>query len=103
MPYKIIETEPASRDLDRIMAYIAEDLANPIAASDLIREIDRTYELLEEMPRMFEMARSERLAKAGCRKALVKHYVMLYQVDDQAQTVSIIRFFHASQDYAKLL
>ena len=44
-----------------------------------------------------------RLEKEGYRKAVVKNYIIVYKVDEDAKKVSILRFFYGAQDYNKLI
>ena len=60
MAYKLTVSESADRDLDEILAYIAEKLANPKAAADFAYAFEQKYEELESHPFMFEMSRNER-------------------------------------------
>ena len=41
--YKVLITELAQRDLDAIVEYISVQLSNPIAAGDLLDEVDKCY------------------------------------------------------------
>ncbi len=103
MAYKIIETELAVQDLDSILAYITLSLANPIAASAFADAVEDCYSNLEKMPLMFELCRDSRLRAMGYHKAVIKNYVMVYKVDENARTVNILRFFYGRQDYEKLI
>jgi len=103
MAYRIIETELAVQDLDRILSYIALSLANPIAASAFADAVEECYSGLEKTPFMFELCRDSRLRALGYHKAAIKKYVMVYKVDENARTVNILRFFFGRQDYEKLI
>lgn len=103
MAYKIESTPLADQDLEGIIAYIAEDLENPIAAAHFLDEVDACYTHLEKMPLMYEQCHDPNLKKLGYRKALISNYVMIYRVDEDAETVFILRFFYARRDYEKLI
>ncbi len=103
MAYKIVETELAVQDLDSILSYIALSLANPAAASAFAAAVEDCYSSLEEMPFLFELCRDPRLRALGYHKAVIKNYVMVYKVDEDARTVNILRFFYGRQDYGKLI
>ncbi|MDR2088719.1 MAG: type II toxin-antitoxin system RelE/ParE family toxin [Clostridiales Family XIII bacterium] len=47
MAHKVKVSESADRDLDEILAYIAENLANPQAAFDFADALDKKYEELK--------------------------------------------------------
>ena len=55
------------------------------------------------MPLMYEACRDPNLNALGYRKAGIRNYVMVYEVDEAAKQVTILRLFHGKQDYAKLI
>ena len=101
MAYKVKITESADRDLDEILTYIAESLANPKAATDFADTLNERYATLEHHPLMFELSRNKRLANMGYRRFVVGSYVVLYLVDDVRQEVTIARIFYGRRDYEK--
>lgn len=103
MVYKIRETFSARQDLENIVQYLVSSLENPPAAAAFLDEVEDCYGHLESMPLMFEACRSPHLRARGYRKVLIKNYILVYTVDESNQTVDILRFFHGSQDYEKLL
>ena len=96
-------TESAERDLADITDYLGVQLANPPAAVALLDEIDSVGTALEVNPELFPLCRDSHLADLGYRKALVKAYVMIYDIDAVCGVVRILRFFHTSEDYVKKL
>ncbi len=103
MSYKIVKTELAEHDLDRIIGYIVEALKNRPAAAALLDSIDKCYDELERMPLMYEACHDPYLRAQGYRKALIHNYIMIYKVDKVLKTVYVLRFFHGRQDYEKLI
>jgi plasmid stabilization system protein ParE len=103
MTYKIVVTAPAERDLDGIIGYIIESLENRSAAAALLDAIGRCYSDIESMPLMYEACRDPYLKSLGYRKAIINNYIMVYKVDEERETVYIMRFFHGKQDYEKLI
>ncbi|SHK09858.1 type II toxin-antitoxin system RelE/ParE family toxin [Desulforamulus aeronauticus] len=101
--YKLIVSELAYQDLDNIVSYIAIQLANPKAAGDFLDEMTACFGFLKRNPLMYGQCQDKRLGKEGYRKALIKNYVLVYKVNEASQTVSIMRFFHGTQDYIKLI
>lgn len=97
--YKLIITSPAETDLADITEYIAKDLSAPIAASNFLNEVSKCYDNISRTPLMYELCQNERLRARKYRKALIKNYVMLYKVDEQTKTVSIMRFVYGRSDY----
>ena len=58
MAYKVVITEDADRDLDRILSYLTQQLYSEQAASTLVAEYAQVLEQLEQFPSMFEVAHS---------------------------------------------
>ena len=101
MAYKVKVTESADHDIDEILEYIIEKLANHKAAVDFSAALDKRYTALEQHPFMFALSRNERLAKMGYRRFIVGNYVALYLVDEKRQEVNIARIFYGRRDYEK--
>lgn len=101
--YELIVSELAHQDLDKIVAYIAVELANPTAASNFLDEVEQCYNYIKTNPLMYEKCQDKRLEKEGYRKVSVKNYLLLYKIDEASKIVSILRFFYAAQDYLRLV
>ena len=96
-------TQSAETDLDKITDYLGFELSNPKAALALLDEIDRVSATLTDSPELFPLSSDSRLAELGYRKAIVRAYILVYEIDHAAQTVRVLRFFHGSEDYANKL
>lgn len=103
MAYRIVKTDSFQRDLDAAVAYIALSLENKGAALSLLDATEKVYDNLECMPLMYEACRDPYLHELGFRKAIVHNYVIIYKVDEEQETVYILRLFHGRQDYVNLL
>ena len=103
MAYKIIETDRAQQDLSDIVEYIIYSLENPSAAATLLDEVEACYDALERLPMMFEACHDPHLKALGYHKAIIRNYIMIYNVSEPTKTVSVMRFFHGRQDYEKLI
>ena len=103
MAYKIITTPYSERDLDAILRYMVEELHAPLAAADFADAVDACYVRLSEIHALYELCRNHRLASQGFRRAVIKHYVMIYEIDEQEKAVLIHRFFYGFQEYEKYL
>ena len=103
MEYRILETELVLRDLDRILSYMTEALANPSAAASFADAVELCYGMLERMPFAYEQCGDSHLSALGYRKAVIDHYIMIYRVAEEEQIVYILRFFYGRQDYEKLI
>ena len=103
--YSLNITERAEYDLEKIIRYISENLSAPQAASDFADKVYECYERIEQNPYIYEESRDPKLKKEGFRRAVIKNYIMLYKVYENAEPKKVIihRFFHSSQDYANLI
>lgn len=101
--YKLVVTDLAHQDLDSIVSYIAIQLANPIAASDLLDKVDECYGYLKKNPFIYSKCYNSQLGNEGYRKAVIQNYILVYKVDEITKTVSILRFFYGARDYTKLI
>jgi len=97
--YRVDVSDRADYELDKILTYIAEDLAAPEAAISFADEVYKCYDRLEENPYTYEACRDTRLNKGGYRRAVIKNYVMLYKIYDH-ELVIVHHFFYGGQDYA---
>lgn len=82
-----IEISPvAEKDMLSFFDYICDRLHNPLAALDMIDEIEHMYTLLEDNPRMGE----EHITEGGkpYRFVPVKNYMMFYTVQGNAVVIS---------------
>ena len=100
--YRVDISNSAEYELDKILAYISEDLAAPQAAVSFVDEVYACYDRLEENPYVYEACRDPRLNRKGYRRAVIKNYVMLYKIYDH-ELVIVHHFFYGGQDYARLV
>ena len=101
--YSVQVSELANQDLDKIISYIAVQLANPSAASRLLGEIEKCYTFLESNPEIYEICTDSSLAKENYRKAVIKNYVLIYKIVESEKTVIVLRFFYGARNYARLI
>jgi len=100
--YSVDISDNAEYELDKILAYIANDLDAPQAAANFVKEVYECYDRLEYNPYIFEECRDPRLQREGYRRAVIKNYVMLYKIYDHGVVV-VHHFFYGGQDYGKLV
>ena len=103
MAYKVTISASAERDIDGIIVYIAEKLANPKAAADFADALEEKYTEMEAHPFIFEPSRNERLAQAGYRRFVIGNYVALYKVNEELREVIVARIFYGRRDYEKYI
>jgi addiction module RelE/StbE family toxin len=100
--YKLKITELADRDLDGIVEYIVKELKNPKAATDFLNEVEKSYQYLITMPKMYALCDEPEMQAKGYRKVLIKNYVLFFSIDETKKEVVVLRFIYAARDYYKL-
>jgi toxin ParE1/3/4 len=91
---RLVYAEPAERDLDSIIAYIALD--DPAAAERVYRKIIETAAKLADFP---DMGRVGRLPDTREFTVTGLPYLIVYQV--AADTVTVVAVFHGARDLAR--
>lgn len=100
--YKVYYTATAQEDLLSIVEYLSSIRKTPAVAKNLVDEIEKETGILAENPLMFPVSQDDYIAKHGIRHVLIKNYFMFYTIDEDAQTVSIIRILYARRDWINL-
>ena len=101
MALNVVISESAQAGLAEACGYIAEVLKELSAVVTLLDAFDEFVDAVSQLPDLYPLCNESRLASMGIRKALIRGYVALYVRSDEE--VSVIAFFHQTQDYAKLI
>ena len=101
--YTLDITDAAEQDLDRITDYLGVTLANPQAALALLDEVEKINAELVSNPSIYPLCAATNLADLGYHKAIAKSYIIVFEIDSDANTVRILRVFHSSENYANKL
>jgi len=75
-------TDIAEEDILSTVRYIANVLKAPMAANNLLDEIEKYEEILENTPNIYPFVSDEYLAKKGLRLVMVKNYIMFYTINE---------------------
>ncbi len=94
MDCKIIWLDDALHDLDQALQFIAAD--NTRAAGKLGDAILKKVGLLARFPRLGRVY--QKLNRENVREILVDPYWIIYRVEDDAKTVSIITVWHTARE-----
>lgn len=92
----LVIAEPAARDLEGIVDYIALD--NPVAAENVYRGIVHSAEKLPEFPALGRPGRHPETRELSVPDL---PYLIVYEVS--AEVVTILAVFHTSRDLARAL
>lgn len=90
---KLIVRRRAADDLEAIFAWIAID--NPRAAARVVQRIRQKLDLLLT-PGLVNIGRPGR--SEGTRELVEGPYVIVYEVDEGANQISVLAIFHGAQD-----
>ncbi len=101
--YSIIVMPAAEREMFEAATYIAEKLCNPIAAGRLLDAAYTAIESLGDMPKRRPLVDDIFLASQGLRLFLVRNYLLFYIVDDETNTVHILRFLYGGRNWMSIL
>jgi len=102
MSYSINITDLAEDDILAIATYISKVLKNPIAANNLLDEIERHEKILEDMPTMYPFVNDKYLSGKGLKYVAIKNFLMFYTIDEHNKIVTIIRFLYKRRDWKNL-
>ncbi len=95
--YKI--TPAANRDLDSILAYIANELHAPQSAAALLDKVIRTIEAACAYPQSHPLLEDPLLALRGYRKIVISNYLALYLIAEEEKALHIVRIVYGRRDY----
>ena len=101
MAFSVEIADEAYIGLSEAVRYIADILGEPSTAGNLLDSFDQFSDAVSELPDLYPLCRGRALSYQRSRKALVEDYIALYMVG--SGKVSVIGFFHQTQDYAKLV
>jgi plasmid stabilization system protein ParE len=83
--------------------YIADVLKAPIAANNLLDEIEKYENLLEDTPNIFSFVSDEYLRAKGIKYVMIKNYMMFYTINENEKTVDVIRFLYGRREWKRIL
>jgi len=93
----------AEEDILDTVNYIANVLKAPKAANDLLDEIERHEDILENTPNIYPFVPDEYLAKREVKFTGIKNYLLFYTVNEDEKIVTVIRFLHSRRDWKNIL
>ena len=97
--YKVILIARAKLELDSIYKYISKFLLSPQAAKNFSDKFKNNILRLERLPKLCGIIEEYRNLKYEYRKLLINNYVAIYRVDENANTVYILRIIYSKTNY----
>jgi len=103
MNYSVNITDLAEEDILSTVKYISNALKNPIAANNLLDEIEKYEEILGETPNIYPFVNDEYLSQKGIKYVKIKNYLMFYTIDENNKNVNVIRFLYGRMNWQIIL
>lgn len=102
--YKVVVTKNAGSDVEGIIQYIAQQDGNANIALQIAHRLKQAMYSLREMPERHRVLKTSYItAITNIRFLPVDRFLLFYSIDEQADTVSIIRVFHMRQNWENML
>ncbi len=103
MSYRIHISGTASDDIQQVLDYIEFQLMNPTAADALLAEVEKSIALLSDFPASNPMIQDPILCSWQLRFITIRNYLAFYVIDDDIQTVYIVRFLYGKRNWIPIL
>ena len=100
--YSFRLTPLAEQDIDSVLAYITETLCNAKAAIDLLDKIEHAIETICEFPYSATDCKFFLVADENIRHVLVGNYVIIYEINEDEESIKILRFCYTRMDLSSL-
>ena len=103
MSYQVHITSTAEHDIMRAADYIEFTLRNPDAADNLLDAVTEQIGSLADLPQKFRLVDDPVLTSWGIRFAIINNYLAFYTIDEEKQTVIIVRFLYQKSNWTSIL
>ena len=103
MSYQLLITSTAEHDIMRAVDYIEFVLKNPQAADNLLDTVSKQIGTLSEFPQKFRIVDDPVLASWEIRFVIINNYLAFYSIDEEKQTVIIVRFLYQKSNWTAIL
>lgn len=97
----VVISPKAAEDIDKLFAYVSNELGSPVAAQNVIREIMDTIEKLGTFPMLGPVITAKNKRLSRYRHLSAKEQIVFYRIE--ADKIHIIRVLNAQTDYLKVL
>ena len=103
MSHQVHITSTAEHDIMREADYIEFTLKNPDAADNLLDAATEQIGSLADLPQKFHPADDPILASWGICFVKINNYLAFYTIDEEKQTVIIVRFLYQKSNWTSIL
>lgn len=101
--YEVKITEPAQRQLQEIIRYIAGDLQEKQTAIRMLDTLEKEILSLSTLPNRVALTEEEPWHSAGIRKLPVKNYLVYFWVNEEQKQVQITAVVFGRRDQRNVL
>jgi len=91
----------AEHDIKKLFLYIKNDLANPIAAQNIVQKILQRMQQLTDFPELGASMIAIDTRLENYRYLIVDNYLVVYRYDRNA--IYVVRVLYARSDYVRIL
>lgn len=99
--YKLNISELAHHDLERIVSYITVNLVNPMAATNFLDQVEKSYYFLKNNPYMYKKCQNIRLEKEGYHK--IPNFIGTKEIIENGVRMVYEMSYHENQKEIKFL
>ena len=103
MSYQVHITSTAEHDIMRAVDYIEFTLKNPDAADNLLDVATEQIGSLADLPHKFRLVDDPVLESWGIRFVIINNYLAFYTIDEEKQTVIVVRFLYQKSNWPSIL
>ena len=103
MSYQVHITSTAEHDIMRAADYIEFTIKNPTAADNLLDVSTEQIGSLSDLPQKFRLVDDSVLASWGIRFVIINNFLAFYTIDEEKQTVIIVRFLYQKNNWTSIL
>ena len=103
MSYQVHITFTAEHDIMRAAGHIEFTLKNPTAADNLLDAATEQIGSLAGLPQRFHPVNDPVLASWGIRFVIINNCLAFYTIDEEKQTVIIVRFLYQKSNWTSIL
>ena len=103
MSYQVHITSTAEHDIMRAADYIEFTLKNPTASDNLLDVATEQIGSLADLTQQFRLVDDPVLASWGIHFVIINNYHAYYTIDEEKQTVIIVRFLYQKSNWTSIL
>ena len=103
MNCKIVFTDTAKSDLQKIAFYIADLTKDKQKAIRFVKDLQAQTRTLEQFPESGAFPRDRVLKSSGYRFLVYKDYLLFYQYRPEERTIYVIAVFNGKLDYMRVM